>query len=133
MAALAVPDNQACNVQRQSGLSLPCMECGAEGEFCFYSLEIPHFRSAEISSYSCSMCSYTYRKVHTALAGGPGASVPDKGRRYTLTVTNDDDLRREVVRSDVSTLRIPHVDIEAQSSEGSYTTVEASVFTEGPI
>jgi len=85
---------------------------------CF--VDIPHFKEILIMSMVCDGCGYRSNEIK-----GCGA-IPRLGRRITLAVTSQDDLSREVVKSDTAGVLVPELGLELKEGglEGIYTTVE---------
>ena len=87
-------------------------------------------------SFSCEHCGYKDTDVKTGGEIGPYA------KRITLTVKSEDDLNRDIFKSDTATVEIPELEFTMQAgSLGSlYTTVEGllmkfvdSLKTENPF
>mmetsp|Transcript_2113 Transcript_2113/g.4851 ORF Transcript_2113/g.4851 Transcript_2113/m.4851 type:complete len:414 (+) Transcript_2113:190-1431(+) len=108
-------------------LEAACLECGSPGEFQRAEMNLPRFGRAEIQSFTCSECAYTYRKVRSVAPiryEGVVPLEPGYGRRIILDVQSESDLNREVLRSDGCTFRVPELDLEVSSRVGSMSTVE---------
>jgi C4-type Zn-finger protein len=126
LLALPLPGsdgNRACEVRPVTALAVPCSMCGEEdANLSFFDMVVPHFGTAELVSFTCAACGYKYNKVGTAV----GQKAGPKGKVLRLNVSSGADLRREVVVSDVATVRLPAVEVEVQAV-GRYTTVEGLV------
>ena len=100
-----------------------CYCCNAPGYLRDCVCSIPYFKEIIISCFKCDVCGYKT----TSVRGGGGIS--EKGTRFTLSVENEDDLNRDVFKSETSKISIPEVGFE--SSEGSlgsmFTTVEGVI------
>eukprot|EP00884_Botryococcus_braunii_P018349 jgi/Botrbrau1/5198/Bobra.0172s0066.1 len=74
-------------------------------------------------SDSCDTCGYR----NAELKGGGG--IPPKGRRITLRVEKDEDLRRDVIKAETASVSIPQLDlyVSTGTSGGLVTTVEGLV------
>ncbi|XP_004712857.2 zinc finger protein ZPR1, partial [Echinops telfairi] len=85
--------------------------------------KIPFFREIIVSSFSCEHCNWTNTEIQSA------GRIQDQGVRYTLTVRGQEDMNREVVKTDSATTRIPELDFEipAFSQKGALTTVEGLI------
>lgn len=68
--------------------------------------KIPFYRDVIISSFSCEHCHIQNNGIDSA------NKIQERGVKYVLTVSNEKDLNRELVKSDYATLRIPLVDFE---------------------
>ena len=84
---------------------------------------IPYFKEIIISCFKCDQCGYKTTEVK----GGGGIS--EKGAKITLTVKNEEDLNRDVFKSETSKIVIPEIGFEtSDGSMGSmYTTVEGVI------
>jgi zinc finger protein len=60
-------------------------------------------------SFSCSHCGNENNEIQSA------EPIGAKGIRYCLTVTNPEDLNRQVVKSDNTSIKIPVLDFEIPS------------------
>ncbi|GBG33766.1 Zinc finger protein ZPR1 [Hondaea fermentalgiana] len=108
-------------------LAVSCLECGATADFQRAELNLPRFGRAEIQSFSCSGCGYTYRKVRSVdpiRTADVAPLEPGYGRRIILNVQDESDLSREVLRSDDCTFRVPELELEVSTRAGAMTTVE---------
>uniref|UniRef100_A0A8B9WJ64 Zinc finger protein 259 n=1 Tax=Bos mutus grunniens TaxID=30521 RepID=A0A8B9WJ64_BOSMU len=85
--------------------------------------KIPFFREIIVSSFSCEHCGWNNTEIQSA------GRIQDQGVRYTLTVRAQEDMDREVVKTDSATTRIPELDFEipAFSQKGALTTVEGLI------
>lgn len=65
-------------------------------------------------SFSCEKCGFENNEIQS------GAPVADKGVKITLNVQNQNDLNRQVVKSDYSNVKIVELDFEipAKSQKG---------------
>lgn len=67
-----------------------------------------------VSSFTCEHCDYQNNEIQNA------GKITEKGIKITLTVSTARDLNRQVIKSDYTSVRIPHLDFEipAQSQKG---------------
>lgn len=74
-------------------------------------------------SFECEHCGYQNNEIQG------GGKIAEKGMKITLQVATSQDLNRQVVKSDYTSIRIPHLDFEipAQSQKGEITTVEGII------
>ena len=79
---------------------------------------IPYFKEVIIMANSCETCGYKNSEVR------PGGGISPKGRTIRLTVSGKEDLDRDVIKSDSTTLEIPSVDLTIRSGTAMITTVE---------
>ncbi|XP_012275576.1 zinc finger protein ZPR1 [Orussus abietinus] len=100
-----------------------CMNCGQNGITRLLLTKIPHYKDVIIMSFDCEFCGYQNNELQN------GGKVADKGVRITLNVSVPRDLNRQVVKSDYTMVRIPHLDFEipALSQKGEVTTIEGII------
>ena len=100
-----------------------CYCCNAPGFLRDCVCSIPYFKEIIISCFKCDVCGYKT----TSVRGGGGIS--EKGTRLTLSVENEEDLNRDVFKSETSKIEIPELGFETgEGSLGSmFTTVEGII------
>jgi zinc finger protein len=100
-----------------------CYCCSAPGETYMCICTIPFFKEIIIICFKCQHCGYKT----TEIKGGGGIS--EKATRYTLKVTEPEDLNRDMFKSETSKIIIPELEFETDTgSMGSmYTTVEGVI------
>lgn len=83
-------------------------------------VNIPYFKQVVLMSTACTHCGYRSNEVKT------GGEVPEKGRKITLRVRNEEDLRRDVLKSESAMLHCPELQIQVEPGTmgGRFTTVE---------
>ncbi|GAM90089.1 hypothetical protein ANO11243_081290 [Dothideomycetidae sp. 11243] len=83
-------------------------------------VNIPYFKQVVLMSTVCHDCGYRSNEVKT------GGEVPEKGQRITLTVGNDEDLARDILKSESAALSCPEIglSVEPGTLGGRFTTVE---------
>ncbi|CAI5499266.1 unnamed protein product [Closterium sp. Naga37s-1] len=105
---------------------------GAEGgaadvdEVCvtrMFATRIPYFKDVILMSTSCDACGYKNSELKAA--GG----VAPKGLKITLTVRNQKDLSRDIIKAESAAVYIPEIELElgAGTLGGRVTTVEGLV------
>ena len=101
-------------------ISSICMDCFQEGSTRLMLTKIPYFKEIIISSFLCEFCHNSNNSVQ------PASEFSDKGVSYTLTVNNETDLNRQVIKSEFGVIRIPDLELEIppESQKGSSSTVE---------
>lgn len=97
-----------------------CLVCKKMGENRVCVITIPFFKELIITCFSCNECNFKSCEVK----GGGGIS--DKGQKITLTLTEPNDLNRDMFKSETSQIIIPELCFESSAgSLGSmFTTVE---------
>jgi zinc finger protein len=100
-----------------------CPVCSTPGEMRSCTLNVPHFKEIVLMAFNCDNCLYHNGEVMV------GGSVSPLARRITLRVGERRDLNREVLKSDVSAVRIPECELELLPGTlgGKFTTVEGLV------
>ena len=90
-------ENKEDSIKEES-LAFPtnCYCCQAPGEMHTCLCTIPYFKEIIISCFKCDQCGYKTTEVK----GGGGIS--EKGAKITLTVKNEEDLNRDVFKSETS-------------------------------
>uniref|UniRef100_A0A452T9Z1 Zinc finger protein 259 n=1 Tax=Ursus maritimus TaxID=29073 RepID=A0A452T9Z1_URSMA len=109
--------------QQPTEIESLCMNCYRNGTTRLLLTKIPFFREIIVSSFSCEHCGWNNTEIQSA------GRIQDQGVRYTLTVRAQEDMNREVVKTDSATTRIPELDFEipAFSQKGALTTVEGLI------
>ncbi|XP_007934696.1 zinc finger protein ZPR1 [Orycteropus afer afer] len=109
--------------QQPTEIESLCMNCYRNGMTRILLTKIPFFREIIVSSFSCEHCDWNNTEIQSA------GRIQDQGVRYTLTVQAQEDMNREVVKTDSATARIPELDFEipAFSQKGALTTVEGLI------
>ncbi|KAI2801500.1 hypothetical protein RDWZM_008490 [Blomia tropicalis] len=99
--------------------STNCPHCNAP---CFTNMKltrIPHFKEVIIMATNCDVCGTRTNEIKS------GAGIEDKGVRITIDIENEDDLMKEVVRSDTCNIFVPQLNLKLYSTgSGRYTTVQ---------
>ena len=97
-----------------------CYACLKMSEMRSFQCEIPFFKEIIIMSFKCHHCGYKDTEVKI------GGEVSKTAKKITLTVSDPDDLNRDVFKSDTAKVSIKEFDFEMMpGSLGSfYTTVE---------
>jgi zinc finger protein len=106
--------------ERIAILKVDCYTCFKESELRTFQCEIPFFKEVIIMSFKCHHCGYKDTEVKI------GGEVSPTAKKITLEVTNEDDLNRDIFKSDTAVVRIKELEFEMMpGSLGSfYTTVE---------
>ena len=98
----------------------PCPNCGKDGESMTAVTTIPHFKEVIIMGFNCASCGFRTNEVKG------GGAIPSLGTTVTLIVSDSDDLKRDVLKSDSAMVTIPELELELGHGTlgGVYTTVE---------
>lgn len=83
-------------------------------------VDIPHFKQVVLMSTVCDACGYKSNDVKT------GGAIPEKGSRITLQVKTQEDLARDILKSESCALACPELDLTVNPGTlgGRFTTVE---------
>ena len=107
---------------REEALKFPtiCPNCHRQSETNMCVTDIPKFKEIVIMSMLCEHCGYKSNEIKG------GGAIPKFGTRITLQVTRDEDLAREVLKSDTAGIVIPELGLELEEGgmDGVYTTTE---------
>ncbi|KAL2020116.1 hypothetical protein VTK56DRAFT_8721 [Thermocarpiscus australiensis] len=83
-------------------------------------VDIPHFRQVVIMNTTCDDCGYKSNDVKT------GGEIPEKGKKVTLRVKTQEDLARDILKSESCVLECPELSLFVNPGTlgGRFTTVE---------
>ncbi|KAL8654556.1 MAG: hypothetical protein Q9210_001428 [Variospora velana] len=95
-----------------------CMSCEETGETRMLLTKIPYFREIILTSFSCSQCGASNTDIQSA------GQIQERGAKYSLKVTESDDLERQIVKSDTAVFRLEELDIEMPPGHGQLTNIE---------
>uniref|UniRef100_A0A7S2UQT0 Zinc finger ZPR1-type domain-containing protein n=1 Tax=Attheya septentrionalis TaxID=420275 RepID=A0A7S2UQT0_9STRA len=109
-------------IGRQEVMKFPtkCSNCQQECETDMCITDIPHFKEVIIMALFCEKCGYKSNEIKG------GGAIPKFGTKITLRITSEDDLAREILKSDTAGIAIPELELELDEGglDGVYTTVE---------
>ncbi|KAF8141722.1 zf-ZPR1-domain-containing protein [Boletus edulis] len=97
-----------------------CPRCGRALVTRMKKVSIPYFKDTLIMSTNCENCGYRDNEVKA------GSAISEKGKRITLKVIDQEDLGRDVLKSETGGLTIPEIDLVLQHGTlgGRFTTLE---------
>ncbi|KAK4617745.1 Zinc finger protein [Fulvia fulva] len=98
-----------------------CMNCHEDGITKLLLTKIPFFREVVIMSFACDHCGHQSNEIQSA------GEIQPKGSKHALRVEKDEDLQRQVVKSDVCLFRIEDIDLEIPAGKGQYTNIEGII------
>eukprot|EP00796_Vickermania_ingenoplastis_P011122 gene11122-7748_t len=106
-----------------SALPCACPACTKSGELRVHQCDIPYFKETVIMAFRCDFCGYRSNEIKS------GGEISEKALRLTLRVDDESDLKRDVLKSDTATLRIPEISLElaAGTLGGFFSTVEGTL------
>ena len=98
----------------------PCHNCHEMGENKMCTITIPYFKELVIMSFSCDFCGAKSRDIKT------GGEVSEKAKKITMSVDCEDDLKRDVFKSETALLQLPELEIELLMGTlgGMYSSIE---------
>lgn len=115
-------DGEMVRLGRSEIIRIPsnCPNCQVAGDCLTAMTDIPHFKEVIIMAFDCNHCGFRNNEVKG------GGAVPAMGTEITLRVESATDLKRDVLKSDSSSVNIPELELELQNGTlgGVYTTVE---------
>ncbi|KAL9645079.1 hypothetical protein ABK040_004570 [Willaertia magna] len=102
-----------------------CTGCGIEGFVKMMPLQIPYFKEIILMAFKCDTCGFKSTEVRA------GGAISDKATKLSLSVLNADDLSRDVLKSETSSVEIPEIQllVTVGSLGGRFTTVEGLLET----
>ena len=97
-----------------------CSHCRKPTETKMCVVDVPHFKEVIIMSMICDNCGFKSNEIKG------GGAIPKYGCKITVSVKTQDDLSREVLKSDTAGIAIPEIELELNEGglDGLYTTVE---------
>lgn len=98
-----------------------CMNCHENGTTKLLLTKIPFFREIVIMSFSCAHCGLQNNEIQSA------GVIQPRGAKYALRVEKEEDLQRQVVKSDICTFKIEDIDLEIPPGKGQYSNIEGIV------
>ncbi|KXJ96391.1 zinc finger protein zpr1 [Microdochium bolleyi] len=83
-------------------------------------VDIPHFKAVVLMSTVCHDCGYRSNDVKT------GGAIPELGKKITLKVETQEDLARDILKSESCALECPELSLQVNPGTlgGRFTTVE---------
>mmetsp|Transcript_21521 Transcript_21521/g.25008 ORF Transcript_21521/g.25008 Transcript_21521/m.25008 type:complete len:456 (+) Transcript_21521:45-1412(+) len=100
-----------------------CSACTKPGFINMHACDIPHFKDTIIMAFKCDYCGFKSTEIKS------GGAVSPHGLRLSLHVEREDDLKRDVLKSDSASLRIPEIELELAPGTlgGFFSTVEGTL------
>lgn len=98
------------------------MNCDESGATTMMMTKIPMFKEVILISFYCEHCGYKNTEVTF------GGKINDYATRINLKVIKAEDFKRDCIRSEFASIRIPELDLEMPSSKkGSVNTIEGFI------
>ncbi|TIB30292.1 hypothetical protein E3P84_03421 [Wallemia ichthyophaga] len=97
-----------------------CSSCAKDSPTNMKKVNIPYFQDILIMSTNCEHCGFKDNEVKS------GGAIPEKGKRITLKVEDEEDLSRDILKSEHAGLSIPDINLvlEPGTLGGRFTTLE---------
>lgn len=99
-------------------ISSLCMNCHEEGTTRLLLTRIPFFREVVLMSFSCPHCNFQNSEIQSA------GEIQQRGVRFSFKVSQQQDLQRQVVKSDTAVVRVEELDLEVPAGRGQLTNLE---------
>jgi len=110
------------DIGRKEVIAFPedCPHCHTRGESNMCVTDIPHFKEIIIMAFNCQECGFKSNEIKG------GGAIPDKGTQMTLRVESEEDMARDILKSDSAGIAIPEIELEVEAGSlgGMYTTLE---------
>lgn len=98
-----------------------CMQCRENGTTRMLLTMIPYFKEVIIMSFRCPHCGFHNNEIQSA------GQIQELGSVYTVKCTTREDLNRQLVKSEFSTLQIPEYELTLPPGKGQLTTIESII------
>ncbi|CAI2354297.1 unnamed protein product [Caenorhabditis sp. 36 PRJEB53466] len=97
-----------------------CVNCEKNGETRIMCTSIPYYKAVILISFECPHCGYKNNEIQS------GEAVQEHGTLIVLRVQQQDDLRRQLVKSEYASIEVPELQLEIpfKSQPGEVTTIE---------
>ncbi|SNX87655.1 probable ZPR1 - protein binds to translation elongation factor eEF-1 [Melanopsichium pennsylvanicum] len=97
-----------------------CSSCNAPLDTRMKKVNIPYFKDILIMSTNCDNCGYKDNEVKS------GSAISEQGRKLTLRVQDQEDLSRDILKSETAGFAIPEIDLDLSPGTlgGRFTTLE---------
>ena len=97
-----------------------CQNCHMMGKTKMCNCTIPYFKEIIVIAFTCEYCLHRETEVKT------GGGMSEKGKLYTIKVSNPEDLNRDLFKSETAGIEIPELGVEVVSGSlgGVLSTVE---------
>ncbi|KIW06769.1 uncharacterized protein PV09_02457 [Verruconis gallopava] len=95
-----------------------CMNCHEDGITKLLLTRIPFFREIIIMSFECPHCGLRNSEVQ------PAGEIQQQGHKYIFKPDTQEDLNRQIVKSDTCIFRVEDMDLEIPPGRGQLTNIE---------
>jgi zinc finger protein len=80
--------------------------------------KIPYFREIVIMSFECPHCHFKNSEIQ------PAGEIQQRGIKFSLKVDREEDLSRQIIKSDTAIFRVEDADLEIPPGRGQLSNVE---------
>lgn len=98
-----------------------CMNCRENGITRILLTSIPYFKEVAVMSFECKHCNTINNELQSV------SDMQEKGVRYSVRCTRDEDLQRQIVKTEWSEIKIPEIEFEVKRQPGLVTTIEGII------
>ena len=97
-----------------------CMNCHENGTTKLLLTKVPHFKELVLMAFECPHCGLKNNEIQ------PAAAIAEKGVHQTCIINCQEDLSRQVIKSESATVRFEELDFEIppDSQKGILSTVD---------
>lgn len=95
-----------------------CMNCRENGKTRILLTTIPYFKEVALMSFECTHCNTINNELQSV------SDMQERGIRYRVNCNQDEDLQRQVVKTEWSEIKIPEIEFEVKRQPGLVTTIE---------
>lgn len=95
-----------------------CMNCRENGQTKILLTSIPYYKDVAIMSFECTHCNTINNELQSV------GEIQPKGVRYKVNCKEDEDLQRQIVKTEWSEIKIPEIEFEVKRQPGLVTNIE---------
>lgn len=101
-------------------LPTECPVCHTNGILKTQVVNVPHFKEIVLLAFTCDKCNFRSVEIK------PSGPIEDHGSKITLRVTNDEDLKRDVLKGSFASVELVELGLKAQAGTmgGVFTSLE---------
>jgi len=111
-------DGDNTEARRVEEIESLCVNCRKNGITRILLTSIPYFKEVAIMSFECPHCNTINNELQSV------SDMQPKGVRYKVKCTKDEDLQRQIVKTEWSEIKIPEIEFEVKRQPGLVTTIE---------
>ncbi|QSL65108.1 hypothetical protein MERGE_002413 [Pneumocystis wakefieldiae] len=95
-----------------------CVQCEEQGVTKLLLTIIPFFREVIVMSFECPHCGFKNSEIQS------GSTIQEKGSLHTFVVESKQDLNRNIVKSETSSILLVELDLEIPPGRGRISNIE---------